>query len=235
MPSPRRGTSWPDCAIRGIRTHHGFFWFYFVNEHFLRFLGKRIPKDYNKLPGYLYWSAAPGLALSLEPLFAAGAPPPHRPICAVGVAKSTPLDFRARTRWICILWASVTLLFFAFSTNQEYYTFPAYLALFLLLAAALAGEELDGEKTQNRQPWLLATSAVSVTVRLIFAAVLIGGLWSSRHLPFVPDIGEVLAQTNLDTDTLSMGHILNLTGQSFAALRFPAILAVIALRLRIAG
>ena len=79
------------------------------------------------------------------------------------------------------------------------------------------------------QPWLLATSAISVTVRLAFAAVLIGGLWSSRHMPFVPDIGEVLAQTNLNTDTLSMGHILNLTAQSFAALRLPAILAVIAL------
>jgi 4-amino-4-deoxy-L-arabinose transferase-like glycosyltransferase len=29
---------------------HGFFWFYFVNEHFLRFLGRRYPRDYNKLP-----------------------------------------------------------------------------------------------------------------------------------------------------------------------------------------
>ncbi len=35
---------------------HGFFWFYFINEHVLRFLGRRIPRDYNKLPGYLYWS-----------------------------------------------------------------------------------------------------------------------------------------------------------------------------------
>ena len=35
---------------------HGFFWFYFINEHVLRFLGRRIPLDYNKLPGYLYWS-----------------------------------------------------------------------------------------------------------------------------------------------------------------------------------
>ena len=35
---------------------HGFFWFYFINEHVLRFLGQRIPRDYNKLPGYLYWS-----------------------------------------------------------------------------------------------------------------------------------------------------------------------------------
>jgi len=218
----------PWHILAGLRNpavgdHHGFFWFYFVNEHFLRFLGKRIPKDYNKLPGYLYWTLhlvwlfpwSLYLPLALRRLIAD---------LRRSSREHTPLDFRARTRWICILWASVTLLFFSLSTNQEYYTFPAYLALFLLLAAALAGEEEEG-----RQLWLLATSAVSVTVRLVFAAVLIGGLWSSRHLPFVPDIGEVLAQTNLDTDTLSMGHILNLTGQSFAALRFPAILAVIAL------
>jgi hypothetical protein len=218
----------PWHILAGLRNpavgeHHGFFWFYFVNEHFLRFLGKRIPKDYNKLPGYLYWT------LHLVWLF------PWSLYLPLGLRRiaaelrrsgqdPAPLDFRARTRWICILWASVTLLFFSFSTNQEYYTFPAYFAIFLLLAAALAGEEEDG-----RQPWLLATSAVSVIVRLAFAAVLIGGLWSSRHLPFVPDIGAVLAQTNLDNDTLSMGHALDLTGQSFAALRFPAMLAVIAL------
>jgi 4-amino-4-deoxy-L-arabinose transferase-like glycosyltransferase len=218
----------PWHILAGLRNpavgdHHGFFWFYFVNEHFLRFLGRRIPKDYNKLPAYLYWTLhlvwlfpwSLYLPLALRRLI---------PDLRRARREHTPLDFRARTRWICILWASVTLLFFSVSTNQEYYTFPAYLALFLLLAAALAGEEEEG-----RQPWLLATSAVSVTVRLIFAAVLIGGLWSSRHLPFVPDIGEVLAQSNLDNDTLSMGHILDLTGQSFAALRFPAILAVIAL------
>src|SRR3984885_11700580 len=35
---------------------HGFFWFYFVNEHFLRFLGRRYPMDYNKLPSSLFWS-----------------------------------------------------------------------------------------------------------------------------------------------------------------------------------
>ncbi len=216
----------PWHILAGLRNpavgdHHGFFWFYFVNEHILRFLGKRIPRDYNKLPGYLYWT------LHLVWLFPWSLYLPlalRRLWTEMRSGRKGPLDFRARTRWICILWASVTLLFFSFSTNQEYYTFPAYLALFLLTAAALAGEEEEG-----RQPWLLATSAVSVSVRLAFAAVLIGGLWSSRHLPFVPDIGEVLAQTNLDTDTLSMGHILNLTGQSFAALRFPAILAVIAL------
>ena len=218
----------PWHILAGLRNpavgdHHGFFWFYFVNEHFLRFLGKRIPKDYNKLPGYLYWT------LHLVWLFPWSFYLPlalRRMVADLRRSKGehTPLDFRARTRWICILWASVTLLFFSLSTNQEYYTFPAYFALFLLLAASLAGEESEG-----RQSWLVATSAVSVAVRLVFAAVLIGGLWSSRHLPFVPDIGAVLAQTNQDNDTLSMGHILDLTGQSFAALRFPAMLAVIAL------
>jgi len=218
----------PWHILAGLRNpafgdHHGFFWFYFVNEHFLRFLGKRVPKDYNKLPGYLYWS------LHLAWLF------PWSLYLPVAVRRliadmrrsrrdNVPLDFRTRTRWICILWALVTLVFFSFSTNQEYYTFPAYLALFLLLASSVADEEVQG-----RTFWLVSTTALSVSLRLVFAAVLIAGLWSSRHLPFVPDIGEVLAQANQDNTTLSMGHILDLTGASFAALRFPAILAVVAL------
>jgi len=223
----------PWHILAGLRNpaagdHHGFFWFYFVNEHFLRFLGKRVPRDYNKLPGYLYWT------LHLVWLFPWSLYVPltlRRLIADLRQSRRdhTPLDFRTRTRWICVIWASVTLLFFSLSTNQEYYTFPAYLAIFLLLAASVAGEENEAEATRGRQSWLLATSAFSVTVRLVFAVVLIGGLWSSRHLPFVPDIGEVLAQSNLENDTLSMGHALDLTGKSFAALRFPAILAVIAL------
>lgn len=34
---------------------HGFLWFYFINEHVLRFFGKRYPHDYNKLPFAAYW------------------------------------------------------------------------------------------------------------------------------------------------------------------------------------
>ena len=45
----------PWHLLAGIR-NPGFFWFYFVNEHFMRFLGKRIPKDYNKQEDSLYWS-----------------------------------------------------------------------------------------------------------------------------------------------------------------------------------
>ena len=34
----------------------GFFWFYFVNEHFLRYIGKRIPHDYDTVPLLVYWA-----------------------------------------------------------------------------------------------------------------------------------------------------------------------------------
>ena len=45
----------PWHLLAGFRNPH-FFWFYFVNEHFLRFLGKRYPVDYNRVPAVLYWS-----------------------------------------------------------------------------------------------------------------------------------------------------------------------------------
>jgi hypothetical protein len=82
---------------------HGFFYFYFVNEHFLRFFGQRYPHDYNKLPGSLYWLAASRLALPLEPLPArllssrledppqlAPAPAPRRPARRSTSTSTTP-------------------------------------------------------------------------------------------------------------------------------------------------
>src|ERR1035437_3183155 len=34
---------------------HGFWYFYFLNEHVFRFLGTRFPHDYNRLPFAAYW------------------------------------------------------------------------------------------------------------------------------------------------------------------------------------
>jgi hypothetical protein len=118
----------------------------------------------------------------------------------------------------------VILVFFSLSTNQEYYTFPAYLPLILLLASAMAREEQG-----SASKWLVASTAVLLSLGLAAAAVLAAGLWNSRKLPYVSDIGSVLAQPNLSNETLSMGHMLDLTGPSFAALRLPAALAMIAL------
>ena len=36
-------------------SYHGFFWFYFFNEHILRFLNLRYPRDYNTVPRLYFW------------------------------------------------------------------------------------------------------------------------------------------------------------------------------------
>jgi 4-amino-4-deoxy-L-arabinose transferase-like glycosyltransferase len=216
----------PWHILAGIRNPH-FFWFYFVNEHFMRFLGKRIPRDYNKQTNSLYWT------LHLVWLFpwslylpvALRQPIQHWISRRKSGQLSTPpepLTFASRTRLLCLCWAAVTLVFFSFSTNQEYYTFPAYFPIFLLLAAGVANEE----EKHSRQ-WLVWCAGAIAVVCIASSLVLAWGLWTSRHIPFVPDIGTVLAKPDLQAETLSMGHMLDLTGQSFAALRLPAILAAI--------
>ena len=59
-------------------------------------------------------------------------------------------------------------------------------------------------------------------VGVLSAAALRYGLWTSRHLPFVPDIGTLLAHRGVGDYSLSMSHFFDLTGPSFAALRLPA-------------
>jgi hypothetical protein len=214
----------PWHVLAGLRNQR-FFWFYFVNEHFLRFLGERYPKDYNKLPASLYWGLHlvwlfPWSFFLLLPLRRVWRDVKE----ARASSESTVPGLASRTRLLLWLWAGAVLVFFAFSTSQEYYTFPAYFPLLLLLADGLA------EAESLRKPrWLVASAALLMVISLAAGAVLIAGLWSSRQLPFEPDISTVLAAHNLSEDTLSMSHMLDLTGQSFAALRLPAILAAVAL------
>ncbi len=61
--------------------------------------------------------------------------------------------------------------------------------------------------------------------------VLLWGLWSSRHLPYSADVGQVLAHRGVGSYTLSMSHFFDLTTASFAALRLPAALALLSLTL----
>ena len=203
---------------------HGFFWFYFVNEHFLRFLGKRYPRDYNKLPWALYW------LLHLVWLFPWSLYLP----AAIGTGidergRWRRNDFGSRTRLLCWLLAGLVLVFFAISTNQEYYTFPAYFPLLMLLADGITRYELVDCGTNAPKGWLRISAGGLALVGLAASVTLLTLLWQSRRLPFEPDIGNVLAAHNMDTDTLSTSHMLDLSYASFAALRLPAALAAVAL------
>jgi 4-amino-4-deoxy-L-arabinose transferase-like glycosyltransferase len=221
----------------GTAEHHGFLWFYFVNEHFLRFLGKRYPRDYNKLPATLYWS------LHLVWLFPWSLYLPTAITLALqewrgrdgssGVRGQSGVrgksDFASRTRLLCWVLAGVVLIFFAVSTNQEYYTFPAYLPLLLLLADGVAQCERAESAGGERAGWLMSSAGLLAVVGIAASAMLVAGLWQSRNLPFEADIGNVLAKQDLNAYTLSTSHMLDLSYASFAALRLPAALAAVVL------
>jgi len=220
----------------GTAEHRGFFWFYFVNEHFLRFLGRRYPRDYSKLPASLYWT------LHLVWLFPWSL---YLPAAVTRAAEAwrgrrsssvtvqsggrRPSDFASRIRMLCWIWAGVVLIFFALSTNQEYYTFPAYLPLLLLLADGVAQCERTECERGGRAGWLTTSAGLLAAIGVAASAVLLVGLWKSRNLPFEADIGNVLGKQDLNAYTLSMSHILDLSYASFAALRLPAALAAVVL------
>ena len=283
----------------GAADGHGFFWFYFINEHVLRFLGRRIPRDYNKLPASLYWSLHLVWLFPMSLFLPLGVTAVHRRylyqtktltghigrlrftwksyfanillfflvlfvlqdhlhcgfIESIGSLmiglfgmeivrrrrhaglSSSPfhnLDAAQHTTLLLSLFSALVLVFFSLSTNQEYYTFPAYLPLLMLLAAALARAEQHASQpaTNNKQPaTLLFAHAAFTAIGLAVAAALAYGLYTSRHLAFVPDIGELLAHRGVGDYTLSMSSLFDLTGPSFAALRLPASLALAAFAL----
>jgi len=209
----------------GTAEHRGFFWFYFVNEHFLRFLGKRYPRDYSKLPAALYWT------LHLVWLFPWSLYLPAAVKTAAATWRGQRSDFAARTRLLCWIWAGVVLIFFALSTNQEYYTFPAYLPLLLLLADGVAQCERAECNGGVRAGWLTTSAGLLAVIGVAASAILLVGLWRSRNLPFEPDIGRLLSEQDTEAYTLSTSHMLDLSYASFAALRLPAGLAAVVLLL----
>ena len=139
--------------------------------------------------------------------------------------------FPQRTTLLLTLFATLVLGFFSLSTNQEYYTFPAYLPLLLLLAAALTQAENiyspEHYPDRSARRWITLAHATFTVLGVAIALTLIYGLWISRHEPFVPDIGDLVAHRGVGDYTLSMSALFDLTGPSFAALRLPAILAAI--------
>jgi 4-amino-4-deoxy-L-arabinose transferase-like glycosyltransferase len=117
----------------------GWFWFYFMNEHLLRYLSLRIPHDYDTAPLWLFW----GLCLLwLMPWSAFGFNAtawavPLRNAAWRKRLRSFTLTREHRDRLLLILSAGFILLFFAASSRQEYYVLPALPFLALLIAGWL--------------------------------------------------------------------------------------------------
>jgi 4-amino-4-deoxy-L-arabinose transferase-like glycosyltransferase len=195
----------------------GFLWFYFVNEHFLRFLGKRIPRDYGTFPLLLFW----GMILVWLLPWSAFLPQALR---RVRLRLLNTADRRISPEaplLLFFLWAIVILLFFSFSTRQEYYLAPALPALCLLLGHWLALESQSEYGSDTAR-----SGRVSATVFLI-AGLLIAALTSTLAMishtpPPGVDLADLLNK-NPDAYTLSLGHFLDLTGSAMSMFRGPLI------------
>ncbi len=206
-----------DLTLHSERgSYHGFFWFYFINEHLLRYLGLRYPRDYNTVPRLYFW------LLHLVWLF-----PWSVYLPAVWKLDFARQDRTGRTRRLALMWIGVVLLFFTFSTTQEYYSMPCYPALALLIATALdSGSRLLRYGTR--------AAAVIATLACTAVAII---LWLVRALPTPGDISTALNESiDIYKDyTLSLGHMGDLTVAAFAYLRLPLAVAGAAFLIGAAG
>jgi len=197
----------------GRGEYRGFFWFYFINEHVLRFLNLRYPRDYNTVPRAAFW------LLHLLWLFP----------WSVYFPAAARLSYRAedragRTRVLALCWAGFLLVFFTFSTTQEYYSMPIYPALALLLGCAMA------EDTRLARIGTKAAGTIATLAAAAIATILV----LVRGMPAPDDISRALQQ-HPQAYTLSLGHMGDLTLASFAYLRTPLVIAGIAFLIGAAG
>jgi 4-amino-4-deoxy-L-arabinose transferase-like glycosyltransferase len=197
----------------GPGEYHGFLWFYFINEQLLRFLNLRYPRDYNTVPRLLFWG------FHFLWLF-----PWSVYLPAVVKLSFKPVDRAGRARLLALCWTGFLLVFFTFSTTQEYYSMPCYPALALLLGSAMAAGG-DWVRRGTRTLALIAACAGLACVAIFFAV---------RNVPAPGDISSALGY-HPKAYTLSLGHMEDLTFDSFAYLRFPLAVAAVAFLLGAIG
>ena len=193
----------------------GFLWFYFVNEHFLRFLNKRVPRDYDTVPLILFWAL---LIVWMVP-WSVFVPQGLLEVPRRWHEFRSQMSRRQRANLLFILWALVIVGFFSFSTRQEYYTIPAIPGMALLIGGWLGRERTSPANSAERRAGRMS-STVLLVIGAIIAAVGVALLWFSRPPTPGTDLSDLLKKHPQDY-ALSFGHFLDLTPQAMGAFRWP--------------
>jgi 4-amino-4-deoxy-L-arabinose transferase-like glycosyltransferase len=203
----------------------GFLWFYFVNEHINRFLNKRVPPGYDTVPLMLFWAL---LVLWLVP-WAVFLPQALRDVPMRLQQMGTTLDRRKRASLLFFLWALVILLFFSFSTRQEYYTIPALPGIALLAGGWLARESSHNATEVERRAGR-RSSLVLMVVGILSGVIGLALLTTTHQPPAGVDLAELLKKNPQDYD-FSLGHVLDFTPQALGVFRGPLLGASLSLLL----
>ena len=202
----------------------GFFWFYFINEQINRYLNTRVPRDYDKVPLLLFWGLILVWMLPWTPFV----------LQSLRLVPRFWQRLTGRIHWnreerialLLITWALAILVFFSFSTRQEYYVLPALPALALLTGIWLARENDSAQDSAARRQGMLCSGILLAVGVLVFAITIFFAI-KAPSAPPGADIADLLS-TNPDLYTLSLGHLFDLTGPSMSLFRFPLALTGIA-------
>jgi len=191
----------------------GFLWFYFVNEHIMRFLGKRVPPGYDTVPLAIFWAL---LLVWLLP-WSAFLPQALRNVPIRWRQLRSGLSHTQSANLLFLLWALAIVGFFSFSTRQEYYTIPALPAMALLVGGWLGRESVADDSARR-------AGRVSSSVLLVFGVIgFVAGVYllSVSHAPTPgADLADLLKK-NPEDYNFSLGHVLDLTPRALGAFRGP--------------
>jgi 4-amino-4-deoxy-L-arabinose transferase-like glycosyltransferase len=216
----------------GLPAKAGWAWFYLYNEHFARFLGKRIPHDYGQTPIWLFWLYAfiwifpwavflPAAIAQLIQTRKLWVPYPREARVGSSEAALTTT-----------LWPLLVLVFFTLSSRQEYYSLPALPALALMAGALLASADEQISRAPSIAPfamggfatksaiachrWLLLPITSLVGVTCAFFAIV------APHPQPGVDLSALLSN-NPELYNLSLGHIFDLKTDAMGFFRGPLI------------
>ena len=206
----------------GLPAKGGWAWFYLYNEHFARFLGKRIPHDYGQTPIWLFWLYAIIWVMPWSTFLPGAVTMLRRQL-----GHMVPSTVRQREAALTLtLWALIVLVFFTLSSRQEYYSIPALPALFLMAGGLLA-------RADHPDDWQFARSArsallwhrwilqpLATILALICAWFAITAPKPAPKFGASPDLSALLA-SNPDLYNLSLGHLFDLTGAAMGLFRGP--------------
>ena len=200
----------PWHVLAGLR-NPGFFWFYFINEHLLRFIGGRYPMNYPTMPLVPFW------LLHLVWLF---------PWSMYLLAWFRPDQVKramagsGRGFVLLVTWALTVLIFFLVGdvTPRVLHTILIFPALALLAGAQCA----DCWERGRKWPGVALASLgvlIAVTSMIVLAASATPGAAESF----------LKLKDNPQLYVFYLGHLFDLTPASLLALRAPLLLAVLSL------
>jgi 4-amino-4-deoxy-L-arabinose transferase-like glycosyltransferase len=198
----------------GLPARAGWAWFYLVNEHFMRAIGRRIPHDYGHVPVPRFWVM---FFLWLMP-WTAFLPAALTQYARIWRNRPIETSRRKQAALTVLVWTALVLGFFTVSGRQEYYSLPALPALALMVGGVIAGAE-HGDPHLRRNimratTWFLLPLACVIGIVCGVLGVI------SPSAPAGADISQLLT-SNPDQYNLALGHLHDLTTRAMGFFRAP--------------